>query len=156
VNDFIPVLRDRLIFIGWVVGLILIASLLWSLSFSFRARCLMQPVNKTLAIMEDERRLSVPLARHTAQPAPLGCWYYLAGNSDEPETEAGKLFFVFAIIRDGIMVPCGAEITEQGNVAEIIPLGSHARQVMGRIPQGIIQVYTERIESAALSLLGEI
>jgi hypothetical protein len=74
----------------------------------------------------------------------MGCWYRIL-NSDSH-------FLVFAIMREGILVPCGAEITEKGEV-EIIPLGNHAQQLMDRIPQSILQVYVHRIESAAVSLV---
>ena len=137
--DFSSALKDRALFIGWIVGLALIASLSWSLSFQFRSACLMRATNKVLTAQEDKRQLSAPLA--LAAPVPLGCWYSLA--------DSGSLFFVFAIVRDGILVPCGAEISEQGAVTSIVPLGSHARKVIDRIPQGVMQVYTRRIESAA-------
>jgi hypothetical protein len=51
-------------------------------------------------------------------------------------------------MRDGILIPCGAEITEDGRVSGIIPLSSHARKTMSHIPQGVINVYIQRIESA--------
>jgi hypothetical protein len=133
-------LKDRTVFAGWIAVLVLIASLLWSLTFSFRSDCLMRAVNKVLISMNDDRHLASPVPRPFAGPVPLGCWYRLY--------ESGSLFFVFAVMREGILVPCGAEISEQGKVVDIIPLGSHARQVIDRIPQGLIQVYVRRIESA--------
>jgi hypothetical protein len=47
------------------------------------------------------------------------------------------------------MIPCGAEITQEGRVAEIIPIGHHARQVFERLPPGTISMYTRRIEEAS-------
>jgi hypothetical protein len=41
------------------------------------------------------------------------------------------------------------EINKDGKAVDIVPLGSHARQIIGRIPQGVIQVYIRRIESSA-------
>ena len=140
-NDFTSTLKDRAILLGWITGLLLVVILLWSLTFSFRSACLMRSANKVLISQEDSRVLSAPLPQPFAAPVPLGCWYSLA---DTP-----SLFFVFAIMRDGILVPCGAEISVQGEVTDIIPLGKHARKVMDRIPQGVIQVYVRRIESAA-------
>lgn len=134
-----PALKDRLIFFGWVAGLIVAASLLWSLTFSFRAGCLLRVTNKELASLEDDRRLAAPLPRY-ARSAPLGCWYSMDDDS---------LFFVFAVFQGGILVPCGAEINAEGRVVDIIPLGRHARKVLERIPRGQIQIYTRRIESAA-------
>jgi hypothetical protein len=139
VKDFIPVIKDRAIFLGWIAGLVIISILLWSFSYPFRATCLMLSTNKVLISMADERRLTSPLLRPPAVPVPLGCWYRLANSN--------SLFFVFTIMREGILVPCGAEIFENGDVS-ISPLGSHARQLFERIPQSIMQVYIHRIESS--------
>ena len=137
------VLKDRAILLGWIAGLILIASLLWSLSFPFRAFCLMRSTNKVFIVMNDSRRLAAPLSQPSGGPVSLGCWYRLTGS--------GSLFYVFTLVQGGILVPCGAEISEDGKVTEIIPLGSHARQIMSRIPPGLIQLYIRRIEAAAPS-----
>jgi hypothetical protein len=146
-NNFIPTLKDRAVFLGWIAGLVLVASLLWSFSFSFRAACLMKGTNKTLTAMGDKRRLSAPLSNPYAMPVPMGCWYSLS--------ESGSLFFVFTIMREGILVPCGAEISQEGKVVEIIPLGNHARQVMDRMPRTLIQIYINRIESAVTGTAGK-
>ena len=140
-KEFTSLLKDRGIFLGWVAGLVLIALLFWSLSFSFRSACLMQSVNKVLSSMEDTRVLSASLPQPFASPVPLGCWYRLANSN--------SLFFVFVVMRDGILVPCGAEMSVYGKVVEVLPLGSHARRVFDRIPQRMIQVYVRRIETAA-------
>jgi len=139
------VLKDRAILLGWIAGLVLIASLLWSLSFPFRAFCLMRSTNKVLIAMDDSRRLVAPLP-HAASPISLGCWYRL---SDPAASADSGLFYVFALVQGGILVPCGAEISGKGEVLEIIPLGNHARQIMKRTPPGLIQLYIRRIESAA-------
>jgi len=144
-KDMPSALKDRAVFAGWIAALILIAALLWSFSFPFRADCLMRAANKVLISMEDHRHLAAPVLRPPAGPAPLGCWYRLY--------ESNSLFFVFAIMREGILVPCGAEISDEGKIVEIIPLGNHARQVMNQIPQGLIQVYVRRIESAAAAII---
>ena len=143
-SNFIPVLKNRVIFLGWIAGLVLAASLLWSFSFSFRLTCLMRVTNKILISMNDERRLSIPLHYAAKGPVSLGCWYSLA--------ESDSSFFVFTVMREGILVPCGAEISAEGKVTEIIPLGSHARQVMDRIPRTLMQIYVHRIESAATAI----
>ncbi|MCL2270479.1 MAG: hypothetical protein FWC24_03945 [Treponema sp.] len=141
-NDLTSVLKDRAIFLGWIAGLVLIASLLWIFTFNFRSACLMHSANKILVSMNDDRRLSAPLPRPSG-PAPLGCWYRISGSD--------SLFFVFAILQGGILVPCGAEISGEGKVLNVIPLGSHALQMMDRLPRGMVQVYVNRIESSAAS-----
>ena len=142
-----PALKDKAIFLGWIAGLVLVASLIWTLSFSFRALRLMHSTNRILAAMEDSRRLDAPLHRPFSVQVPLGFWYSLDGGD--------SLFFVFAIMHNGILVPCGVEISSRGELASIIPLGSHARRAMGRLPQGLVQVYARRIESAVARGMGE-
>jgi hypothetical protein len=71
--------------------------------------------------------------------SPLGLWYSLV-NSD-------KKIFIFAFMNDGILVPCGAQISGEGRVEEIIPLSVHAKQILNRIPEGVIQAYIRRIEN---------
>ena len=75
----------------------------------------------------------------------MGCWYSLH--------ESVSVFFVFPIMREGVLVPCGAEISGNGEVIDIIPLGAHAKQVLDRMPPNLIQIYVRRIETTAASLL---
>jgi len=142
-------LKDRAILAGWIASLVLIGSLLWSLSFPFRAFCLMRSTNKVLITMGDSRRLVAPLANPAGGPVSLGCWYRLSGSGSGSDN---AFFYVFTLVQGGILVPCGAEISEKGEVLEIIPLGSHARQIMKRIPPGLIQMYIRRVESAAAAV----
>lgn len=140
-TNLTSILKDRVIFGGWVAGMVIIIALLWSLTFAFRADSLKSAVNKTLSMMGNDQYLSASLPHPPAGQSPMGCWYTLYGSR--------SLFFVFVMMKDGILVPCGAEIAEDGIVTEIIPLGNHAQQVMNQIPQGMIQIYVRRIESAA-------
>ena len=140
-NEVVPVLKDRAILFGWIAGLVLAGSLLWSLTFTYRSVCLMRMVNKNLVLMNDERVLSAPIRQPYTGKFPLGCWYTL--------TDSDSVFFVFVIMREGILIPCGAEITKDGKMRELAPLGLHARQMMLRLPDGLIQVYARRIETAA-------
>ena len=141
--DFMPAVKDRLILAGWIAGLTIIITLLWSLTFHFRSMCLMKSVNKVLIAMEDDRHLVSPLPRAPAERVPLGCWYSLL--------QSDSLFFVFGIMRDGILIPCGVEVTEDGKVSDIIPLGRHAHKAVSHLPKGISDVYVQRIESALIS-----
>lgn len=151
-NDWTSVLKDRAILSGWIAGLVLAAALLWFLTFPFRSACLMNSTNKALAAMDDTRRLSSPYLHYKAGPGlrfadPLGCWYHLSDSAD------GSLFYVFVIMREGILVPCGAEISGRGELIEIVPLSSHAQQIIGQIPAGMMQVYLRRLRivSAAIA-----
>jgi len=137
-SSIVPALRDRAILAGWIVGLVLAASLIWSFTFSFRLNVLMHATNRALAASQDVRWLDEPLPREFQTRELLGAWYTLA--------DSDSLFFVFAIMRDGILVPYGAEISAEGRILEMVPLGYHARQVMDGIPRGLIDVYARRIE----------
>jgi hypothetical protein len=141
-NKLSPIVKDRLILLGWIAGLLLAASLAWSLSFPYRSAFLMRSVNKSLEAAGDTRKVLSPLPRGFTKLALMGFWYRLY--------ETDSIFFVFAIMNEGILVPCGVEISGDGKAVGIVPLGSHARQIIGRIPQGVIQVYISRIESAAV------
>jgi hypothetical protein len=146
-KNLTAVLKDRAILAGWIAGMVLIASLLWSLSFSFRAFCLMRSANKVFIALDDPRRLIATLPHPAGGPVSLDFWYRLSGS------DSGSLFYVFTLVQGGILVPCGAEISDSGEVVEIVPLGSHARQMMGRTPHGLIQMYIQRIESAAAEVV---
>ena len=140
-----PALKDKAILLGWITGLLLAAILLWALSFNFRSMRLMHTANRILVSMNDERRLAAPVSPPVAGPVPIGNWYRLA----EP-TDADSWFFVFVIMWNGILVPCGAQVNTDGQVTDILPLGSHAKKVIDRIPQGIMHMYINRIESAVI------
>jgi len=140
-NKLSPTVKDRLILMGWFAGLLLAASLAWSLSFPYRSHSLMKSINNALHAAGDTRILASQLPGRYTRPAPMGFWYKVY--------ESDSLFFVFVIMNEGILVPCGVEINTDGKAVGIVPLGGHARQVIGRIPQGVIQVYLRRIESAA-------
>jgi len=143
-NNLSPTVKDRLILTGWFAGLLIAASLAWSLSFPYRAHFLMRSVNIALDAAGDSRLLVSPAPGRFTKPAPMGSLYRLF-NSD-------SLFFVFVIMNEGVLVPCGVEINKDGKAVDIVPLGSHARQIIGRIPQGVIQVYLRRIESAVANM----
>ena len=140
-NKLSPAVKDRLILMGWIAGLLLAASLLWSLSFNYRSAFLMRSVNKALEAAGDTRAVVSHVPRRFTKSSPMGFWYRLY--------DSDSLFFVFVIMNEGILVPCGVEINAEGKAVDIVPLGSHARQVIDRIPQGVIQIYLHRVESVA-------
>ena len=141
------VLKDRAVLCGWIAGLTVLALVLWSLTFNFRSAHLMRSTNKVLASMEDQRVLSTPLPRPAANHIPLGSWYHIAGTN--------AMFAVFTIMHNGILVPCGAEISANGKVIDVIPLGNLARSVMDRIPKGLIQIYIRHLEASAGKIMRE-
>jgi hypothetical protein len=91
--------------------------------------------------MEDSRRLAAPAGRRFITANPMGVWYSIA-NSE-------SMMFVFAIMWEGILIPCGAQVSPEGKVEELLPLSAHARQLFGQLPQGIMRLYIRRVEAAA-------
>jgi hypothetical protein len=129
------------VFFGWIGGLVILGGIVWSLTQPVRTRALMRSVNRILSLGDDPRQLNTPLAppRPSGSVSPQGSWYTLADTND--------VFFVFPIMRDGILVLCGAQVSPDGKVAEIVPLSDHAKQVFKDIPPGVIQTYIRRIEA---------
>jgi hypothetical protein len=136
-----PALRDNAVFIGWIAGLCIAGSLLWSLTRPLQTQYLLRAVNKSLIAREDTRRLVRPEDRRPISTNPLGVWYTMI------DPDSGM--FVCAIAWDGALIPCGAELSPEGRVRELIPLSGSSEQLLDHIPRSIIAVYVRRIEAAA-------
>jgi hypothetical protein len=137
----IPALRDKAIFIGWIAGLIIAGSLLWSLTRPLQTRYLLRAVNRALIAREDARRLIAPEGRRPISTNPIGVWYTML------DSDFGM--FVFAIMWDGALIPCGAELSPDGRITDFIPLSGSSEQLLDHIPWSVIEVYLRRIEAAA-------
>jgi hypothetical protein len=134
--------KDPALFVGWIAGLIVIGALTWVLLRPQLSFDLMRTINRTFIASGESRRLAGLLSRPPARSAPLGVWYTLYGSDD--------LFYVFTIMQDGLMIPCGARVTPEGRVVEVIPVSRHARRVFDRLSGEIIRIYTRRIENVAV------
>jgi hypothetical protein len=144
-----PSLREGAIFLGWICGLVFLGGLLWVLTQPVLSRFLMPPVNRILSQREEALRLEAPvsLPRPPGASAPLGRWYSLEKSEE--------LLFVFPLMRDGPLALCGARVSPEGKVEEILPLSAHAEQTLCIIPPGMLFSYIYRIEAAAYSLREE-
>ena len=136
-----PELRNKAIFLGWIAGIFLAGLLLWSLTQGLQVHYLLRAVNRVLIAREDPRRLAAPLFKRSISTNPMGVWYSMI------DSDLGM--FVSAIMWEGALIPCGALVTAQGQVTDLIPLSGPARQLLDRIPQGIVKLYIRRIEAAA-------
>jgi hypothetical protein len=138
-RSFFPHVKDSFILVGWIAGILLIASLCWFLTQPVRERFLMDAVNRVLAAEEDGRRLSQPLLRAAGKgSARMGRWFALSGSNAR--------VLVFTFIADGGSFPCAAVINSGGNVEELIPLSVHGKKMMSRVSPGVVRIYTRRIE----------
>jgi len=133
-------IRDRLILAGWIAGLLAVITLLWALTRPLQARCLMESANRALAVSGDSRLLTAEAARPAGKSSLLGYWYSIFNSTQR--------MFVFAAFQDGILVPCGAVVSDNEEVTEIIPLSAHAAQVFENMPQSVLGIYARRIEAS--------
>jgi hypothetical protein len=142
-------IKDRAVFVGWIGGLVLIGGIIWFLTQPVWTSFLMRSVNRVLSLEGDQRRLNARLLipRPSGSVGPLGSWYTMVNSKDT--------FFVFTIMRDGVLVLCGAQVSPEGIVTAIVPLSDHAKQVLPDIPQGIIQTYIRRIEALGAGAEGK-
>ena len=137
-QQHVPEIRDRAVSIGWIAGLLIIICVLWIVVRPAQARNILRTVNRVFIAANDSRRVNVYVPKPSVKHGPLGYQYSLMGSTDQ--------FFVFGAMKDGILVPCGAVISADGKVNEIIPLSAHARQVLENMPDGTMRMYISRIE----------
>jgi len=138
-------LKDKAILCGWIAGLLIFISLLWILTQPVQARYLLRTVNAVFMSEDDARRVSAYTGYSGRKAGLFGYWYSMYNSTDS--------MFVFAVFKDGILIPLGAITTNEGSVSEIIPLSEHAMQVMDNLPKSILQMYASRIEAEAVENL---
>ncbi|GBU26720.1 hypothetical protein R84B8_00232 [Treponema sp. R8-4-B8] len=134
-------MKDKAILLGWIIGILLLISVLWISIQSVHAFYILRAVNSVFMNNDDSRRVSKYLHAKAGKAETLGFWYSM--NS------ADKMF-VFTVFKDGILVPLGAIVSPNGTVSEIFPLSAHAVQIFDGLPKSILQMYVGRIEEAAL------
>jgi hypothetical protein len=135
-------IKDKLILLVWITGILLIISMLWIVTQNVQKYYLMRTVNSVFIGNNDLRRLSSPLQKAGNEDKYnmnlLGYWYTMNNSSD--------LMFVFSVFQDGIMIPLGAFVSPDGKVYEVIPLSAHAVYVFDTLPESILSMYIARIE----------
>jgi len=134
-------MKDKLILLGWIAGLLLFVSLIWILVQPSLAFNLMRTVNSVFVSDNDSRRVSVYLQTKPGKAEIFGYWYTMYNSANK--------FFVFTPFQDGILVPLGAVVSPDGEVSEILPLSAHAAQIFDAMPKSVLQMYVDRIEDAA-------
>jgi len=135
-------MKDKIILLGWIVGLMLLISVLWVLTQPVQAFYLLRTVNNILIYNNDSRRISKFLQTKAGKTEALGYWYLMYNSTDK--------MFVFTAFQDGILIPLGAIVSPNCTVDEILPLSAHAVQIFDKIPKSVLQMYVNRIEAAAL------
>ena len=137
-------LKDKAALIVWIAGLLVLTSLLWIVTQNLQSNYLMRTVNNVFISNNDPRRLSASVQQKAGEGERqdlnlFGHWYTMLNSTD--------LMFVFSVFRDGIMIPLGAIVSQDGKVNEpLIPLSAHAVDVFDTFPESILQMYITRIE----------
>jgi hypothetical protein len=134
-------MKDKAIFLGWIVGLLLLTSVLWISIQSVHAFNVLKAVNGVFMNNDDVRRVSEYLRVKAGKAEIFGYWYSMY---------SAEKMFVFTVFKDGILVPLGAIVSPDGTVSEILPLSAHAAQIFDGLPKSILKMYMGRIEEAAL------
>ena len=143
IND----IKDKSIFLGWVLLLLFLMSFIWIILQPLQKHNLLRSVNRVFIENEDTRRITAGVEQKSGKNDLLGYWYSMLDSSDK--------MFVFAVMQDGILIPLGAEVSSDGIVSDIIPLSAHAKQVIDKLPRNILQIYITRIETAFENNIGE-
>jgi hypothetical protein len=127
--------------LGWICGLVLLGGAIWVPARPVLNRLLTASVNRILTQREEPLRLGAPVSfpRRPGLSAPLGRWYSLETSRD--------ILFVFTLMRDGPLALCGARVSPEGKVEEILPFSAHAEQALRVLPSGILPAYIRRIEA---------
>ena len=131
---------------GWIAVVLVIISLIWILTKPVQAHYLMRTVNRVFIDAGDTRRISNHIdfpgnhGGNKRRPDIMGFWYDMFNSANK--------MFVFAFFHDGILLPLGAIISDNGTVDEIIPLSAHAKKIYDDLPQNIIYIYINRIENS--------
>jgi hypothetical protein len=135
-------LKDKAILLGWVAGIFIIISIIWSGTQRIQTHNILRAVNNVFINNDDSRRLSAYIPVNTDKAEMMGYWYSFYDSKE--------MMFVFNFFLDGILIPLGAVVSVDGNVIEVIPLSAHAVQVFNDLPQNILQIYIKRIEAASI------
>ena len=131
-------LKDKAILLGWIMGLLLLISLLIIFTVPVQTYYLLRNINNVFINNNDTRRLTAHIKQKPGKAEPFGYWFSML-NSE-------KRMFVFSFFKDGILIPLGAVVSDDGAVEEVIPLSAHAVQAFEVLPESLIQMYVRRIE----------
>jgi len=133
--------KDRTILFGWITGILGIIAVIWIFTENLQAHNLLRSVNYIFINSNDPRRITGYISDSKGKTGLFGYWFSMYDTTDR--------MFVFADVKDGILIPLGAIVSENGAVKEVIPLSAHAIQIFDTLPQSIIKMYIGRIEAVA-------
>jgi hypothetical protein len=131
-------LKNRAILLGWIMGLLLLISLLIIFTVPVQTYYLLRNINNVFISSNDARRLAAHIQQKPGKAEPFGYWFSMLNSENR--------MFVFSFFKDGILIPLGAVVSADGAVEEVIPLSAHAVQTFEALPESLVQMYVRRIE----------
>ena len=144
--------KDTALIIGWIVVIVMLASILWIFTKPLRDNLLITAVNKVLEQSGDSRRLEELYSqdlyfkelhsRDMANNFGMSKWFAF---KTFPDNGDAKRAFVFSFVGEGTFFPCIAVVNRDDRVEEFIPLNSHGKKVINRISPGVLKIYSSRI-----------
>jgi len=146
------VVRDTLKLFGWIVSILVIGGVCWTLTQPVRTRFLIRAVNRVLEQYGDFRRVD-ELSSSIVGASLIGSWYTMTearqpGIMPNENFPYGTKAFIFSFVAEGTFFPCAAVVDPVGKVQEFIPLNTHGKKILTRISPGILRIYTRRIEGS--------
>jgi hypothetical protein len=132
--------KAAIIFSGWIVGILVVGGLLWFFTEDFRDDRVIRTINAILINNNDDRRLQSGLPDDNTSGTFFQNYqrFSLLGS--------GGTVVVATAYHSSIPFVFAAFIDQNGNIYDILPLGNHSVQVMERIDQKNLDVYTIHIE----------
>jgi len=131
-------LKNKAVLLGWIMGLLLLISLLIIFTVPVQTYYLLRNINNVFINNNDTRRLTAYIKQKPGKAEPFGYWFSMLNSENR--------MFVFSFFKDGILIPLGAVVSADGAVEEVIPLSAHAVQAFESLPESLIQMYVRRIE----------
>jgi hypothetical protein len=157
-----PAFKDSLLFSLWIGVIFLAAFLCWFLTQPLRADILKNAVNRNLSERTGSDRNPSALGSGGAsggEAAPRLEKFIPPGGLESGTFRMGYWFtikdgknskaLVFVLAAEGTFLPCLAIVTDK-KVEAILPLGSHSKELFGRLTPGVLRIYVRRIEGGGL------
>ena len=136
-------------FLAWFLGPLILGAFCWILSQPIRNRGMIRQVNQVLSMDGMPYRLEGAIAPWgmKGQAMQVGTWYRVVNS----ETWA----VVFSIFQGGVNGSFLALISPEGAVDSLIPLSAVSLRMLDQLSQGVLELYTRRIEASAALLRAE-
>jgi hypothetical protein len=134
-----------LLCLSWIGAVLIIGGLVWFFTNTYRARLLVDTVNKTLITNGIYEQID-DTSFVSANPFIEGQWFALSNSSNH--------VYAFTLMYGGNTAACAAFTGEGGGVIAILPLGGNSNQIIEELPPPVYRFYANRIEQTAQKRMG--